>query len=186
MSSVTALAMSAKTTAEHHSRRLRRTSEPTARRLDEPMLRVSHPVRRAELRTQWCVASLTKLVLIGGIGALVGSLLAGCGSAPASAPAPKAEVGYIAGTALPCVGVGGMEPQANIELEITGPASARFSEPTRWNAGAHRFRFSAKPGVYRIYEEQRFSNSFERVGGPFTVRVVADGTTSLTVGNGCK
>lgn len=128
----------------------------------------------------------TKLTLmIAGV-ALVGSLLAGCGSTPATAPASRPRVGYLAGTALPCVGVGGIEPAATIELALLGPASTRLSEPTRWNAGAHRFRFAAKPGTYLIYEEQRFSGTLERVGGPFTVRVTAGATTSLTVGNGCK
>lgn len=132
------------------------------------------------------MATRTRVALIGGTAVLVGCLLAGCGSAASSIPAPKAVVGHIAGTALPCVGVGGIEPQAMIELAVIGPASVRFSEPTRWLAGAHRFRFSAKPGLYRIYEEQRFSTTYERVGGPFTVRVTAGGTTSLTVFNGCK
>jgi hypothetical protein len=40
--------------------------------------------------------------------------------------------------------------------------------------------------VYRIYEEQGFSGTFERVGRPFIARVTTGGTTSLTVGNGCK
>lgn len=128
----------------------------------------------------------THLAFFGAVAALAGSLLAGCGSTSSSAPAPEAEVGYIAGTALPCVGVGGIEPQAVIKLTILGPASARFSESTQWNAGAHRFRFPTPPGVYRIYEEQGFSGTFERVGGPFIARVTTGGTTSLTVGNGCK
>ena len=117
--------------------------------------------------------------------AAAGLALTGCGSSP-SPPSASPRVGYISGVAFPCIGVGRLGPGATIELAILGPAARKFVEPVRWSAGDYRFRFPVAPGNYRIYEDQRFAGSYERVGGPFSANVTAERTTKVTVGNGCK
>jgi hypothetical protein len=126
-----------------------------------------------------------KFVSLAWVVAAAGLALTGCSSAP-SVPKVSPDVGYIDGVAYPCVGVGGIEPGASIRLAIVGPAPSKFAAPTRGRASDHRFRFQVAPGNYRIYEDQRFSSAYERVGGPFSAHVVPGATTNVTVGNGCK
>ena len=114
--------------------------------------------------------------------AAIGLTLAGCG-APAQLLRTRPLVGYVIGAAYPC-GMG-IEPAAHIELVVVGPGSSSpFTEPT--SSALHRFRFATEPGHYRIYEDQRYAGSYERVGGPIPVEVRAGTTARVTVSSFCK
>jgi hypothetical protein len=116
---------------------------------------------------------------------VAGVILAGCGSHSA-ARATNPDRGYVTGIAYPCDGLGNSEPAAHIELVIVGQGSSRFTARTTWIDGVHHFRFAAHAGRYRIYEEQSYVGQYERVGGPFAIRVLTGMTIDITVASGCK